>query len=439
MRFAPSAAALLMLSTIAAFALPAAAAEDGARQKIAALVRQLDDQERAQRDDAEKQLVELGLAAGADGAADFIAALPKPNENMPQEVQTRLARIRGQIQAKTSRKAVAESTVTLDVKEAPLADVLKDIEKQTGNKLIDYREKYGQEVMEKKVTLKLDKAPFWSALDQLLDGVNMAPYAFTGESALGLIEREPGALRRFGRATYAGPFRVEATKIYAQRGLRSPDQSSMNIDLELSWEPRLEPLSISQAAADLKAVGDDGRQIPAVSEDAVFNVDVTRGSYAADATLGLKLPAREAKMLTSLKGKMMALVPGKIVDLEFDKLKNAKQVKQETGGVTVTLDRVVKNQALWEVHMRVKLNGLDGGIPSDQGWVFQNITYLKDKNGEHIDHAGFETEMQTETEAGFAYFFETPDDIDQYTWVYRTPTAIVNMPVVYELKDVPLP
>jgi hypothetical protein len=99
----------------------------------------------------------------------------------------------------------------------------------------------------------------------------------------------------------------------------------------------------------------------------------------------------------------------------------------------------VKNQALWEVHMRVKLNGLEGGIPSHQGWVFQNITYLKDKNGEHIDHAGFETEMQTETEAGFAYFFETPDDIDQYTWVYRTPTAIVNLPVEFELKDVPLP
>ena len=54
-------------------------------------------------------------------------------------------------------------------------------------------------------------------------------------------------------------------------------------------------------------------------------------------------------------------------------------------------------------------------------------------------NTGTEATMQTEREAGLAYFFETPENISQCTWVYRTPTAIVNLPVKYELKDVPWP
>jgi hypothetical protein len=358
---------------------------------------------------------------------------------MPQELQARLARLRSQVQTRLSRQAVAETRVTLDVKKAPLADVLKEIEKQTGNRLVDYREKFGQETMAKKVTVKAKDVPFWSALDQVLDAANMSPYPFSGEAALALVEREPGALRRFGRAAYAGPFRIEVTSVGAERGMRVPEQSGLRLELEIGWEPRVEPLAITQAAEDITALCDDGRQTPPSSEDAVFNVEVPRGSHAAEATLALQLPAREAAKIESLRGKMTALVPGRVVDMEFKDLKNAKNVTQETSGVAVTLERVVKNQALWEVHMRVRLVGLEGGLESHQGWIFQNVTYLKDKSGEHLDHAGYETTVQTEDEAGFAYFFETPEDISQYTWIYRTPTAIVNLPVEYELKDVPLP
>ena len=70
--------------------------------------------------------------------------------------------------------------------------------------------------------------------------------------------------------------------------------------------------------------------------------------------------------------------------------------------MTVILDRVVKNQALWEIHMRIRVESLEAGLESHRGWVFQNVTFLEDKTGEQLDNAGFETTMQTETEAGFA-------------------------------------
>ena len=137
---------------------------------------------------------------------------------------------------------------------------------------------------------------------------------------------------------------------------------------------------------------------------------------------------------------MSALVPERIVEFQFTDLAKAKGVEQQQGGVKVILDGTRKNQALWEVHMRVQVESEEAGLKSHRGWVFQNMTYLLDREGEIVDHAGFETTRQSEREIGLAYFFDLPDDeIGKYTWVYRTPAAIVRVSVEYELKDIPLP
>jgi hypothetical protein len=410
--------------------------------RIEELVEQLNADEAADRDAAEKQLIELGLTGGADAGDAFLDQLPKPNDSMPQEVQARLGRVASEVRNRLAKQALDATRLTLDFNEAPLKEVLDAIEKQTGNRITDHREQFGQEAMAKKVTLKVEDEPFWSAFDKFLDAAQMQPYAFSGEETLGVVEREQGALRRFGRgASYAGPFRIEVTGVTAERGIRTPEQSSLRLDLEIGWEPRLKPIAITQAASDVKAVADDGKEVPATAEQAAFDVEIEAGTHAAEVNLPLQLPGREAKSLKSLSGKLNALVPGRIVDLKFDKLAGAKEVAQEAGGVTVILDRVVKNQALYEIHMRIRLENMDAALESHRGWAFQNITVLEDKAGERLDNAGFETTMQSETEAGFLYLFEIPEGrtIDDYIWVYRTPASIVNMPIEYKLEDVPLP
>jgi hypothetical protein len=133
-------------------------------------------------------------------------------------------------------------------------------------------------------------------------------------------------------------------------------------------------------------------------------------------------------------------VPGRVVEFKFTDLAEADKVEQQRGGVKVILDRTRKNQALWEIHMRVQVESEEAGLESHRGWVFQNITYLLNSEGEVIDHVGFETTRQSKREVGLAYFFDLPDDeIGAYTWVYRTPAAIVRVPIEYELKDIPLP
>ncbi len=409
--------------------------------RIAALVEQLNADEAAQRDKAEKELIELGLKAGPESGDAFLDKLPKPNDQMPQEVQARLARVASEVRSRMAKKAIEATHVTLDMKDAPLTDVLKSIEKQTGNKLVDYRDQFGQQAGEKKITVKVENEPFWSAMDKVLDAAQMSPYAFSGEDTLALVDREPGVLARSGRAVYAGPFRLEATNVNAQRGLRRPEQSNLRLEMEISWEPRLKPIALTQEAKELKAMCDDGREVPPPSEDAVFDVEVEASAHATEVTIPLQLPARSCQKLSSVAGKLTALVPGRIAELKWEKLAAAKDSTQQAGGISVTLDRVVKNQALWEVHMRVKINEADAGVESHRSWIFQNPNYLVDKNGEKVDIAGSETTTQSEKEAGFVYLFELPEgrDIGDYSWVYRTPTSIVSMPIEYKLQDVELP
>ncbi len=434
------------LVAVVVAALPMATAlgaDDELQPQVTQFLEQLDRGNADERAAAERGLVALGIETPARGEA-FLALLPTPTDDMSQETATRLARIRAEVQTRLAERSLEQTRVTLDVTDAPLDEVLAEIEKQTGNHVIDYRGELSDEPAAKKVTLKVADAPFWQALDLLLDAAGMAPYPYAADGALGLVDRAEGAPTRADRgAVYAGPFRVEATNASTLRDLRSPTESSLDVELEIAWEPRLRPVAMSHAAADLAAKTDAGADVPAAVEGDLFNVEVPADYQHLEASLRMELPAREAKSLASVKGRIMALVPGRVAELKFKDLATAADVSQDAGGVTVTLNRVARNQSLWEFRMRIRVASVDADSDAgaSRGWVFQNVTYLEDAKGERVDHAGFETTMQDEQETGMAYFFELPEgaDIGDYTWVYRTPAAIVNLPVDYELRDIPLP
>jgi hypothetical protein len=132
-------------------------------------------------------------------------------------------------------------------------------------------------------------------------------------------------------------------------------------------------------------------------------------------------------------------VPGRQAKFEFTDLPKAVGKTQRLGGVQVIIDQVRKNNAIWEIHMRFVLEDSNEQLESHRGWILQNLSYLKDKDGERIENAGFETTRQTQKEVGIAYLFDVPDGLVGLTWVYETPAAIVDVPIEYELKDIELP
>jgi len=435
------AASSLAMTARAAEETPAPTqADEELTRDIGRLVQQLNDDRAAERDAAETKLLEL---AGATTAATdkFLELLPEDNDQMPLAVRERLSRIRQQVENRVAKVAVEETTITLSAKEMPLAEVFAAIEKQTGNRLIDNRQPDGDapDAAANGITIELKEEPFWPALDQILDKANLGIYSYGGEDALSIVSRASDERPRHGAANYAGPFRIEVMEVQAQRNLRQPQRQTLKLQLEVAWEPRLRPIALSQPVADISATTDAGQELTVSQPDAVLDVEVPGGTQAAEIVLPFVLPPREAKRITTLRGKLRALVPGRQVKFQFDDLANAAGKSERRGGVQVTLDNVRKNNAIWEVHMRLALDEDNEALQSHRGWAFQNLSYLVDKNGEQVDNAGFETTRQTANEVGVAYLFDLPEGIEGLSWVYETPAAIVELPVEYEIKDIELP
>jgi hypothetical protein len=374
------------------------------------------------------------------GAGRELGRLPETSDKMPATGRDDLTRIREAIEEQTAKAAVAGTKITLSADKLPLKEAFAAIEKQTGNRFIDSREQADDAKADAAtISLELKDEPYWSAVDQLLDQAKLGIYNYGGEDALSIVARDKEDGPRHGRAVYGGPFRMEVLAIEGQRNLRQPGRKSLQLQLEVAWEPRLRPIAISQPVADLKAVDEAGQPIEVSQPEAVLDVEVPVGTQAAELVLPFKLPPRNVTKVASLRGKLRALVPGGQVEFRFDDLAKAAGKTQRRGGVHVTLDEVRKNNAIWEVHMRLRLDEDNHALESHRDWVFQNISYMVGADGKHIEHAGFETTRQTQNEVGVAYLFDLPKGTEGLSWVYETPAAIVELPVEYEIKDIELP
>jgi len=404
------------------------------------LVRELDAPEKARRDAAQQKLLEMGVKA--------LDLLPETSDKTPAEVRMRLDKVRSVLERTQAENAVESTTITLAGDDVPLSRVLKEFEKQTGNKLQDTREEFRNDDDEKPAepTFKLafDKTPFWPALDQVLDQARMTTYPYrTDEGGLGMIGRAASQLDRQGHAAYVGSFRVAATQFFARRDLRDAEGQMLQLTLEAAWEPRVQPIVVMQPFDAITAIDENGR--PLATSVGVSQLEVAPES--ADATnvelpIQFQLPDRGVRRIASLKGKLVAVMPGRVESFRFTNLEKTKKQERRKASVTVAIDEIRKNGAIWEVRVRVRFDKASGALESHRGdWVTNNPVHMEGPDKEPIGHAGYHTPntANAENEVSVVYLFDLPDGPKGYTLVYRTATAIVSVPIEYELKDLELP
>ena len=408
------------------------AADDALKTEVRRLVRQLDAAQLAERDAAEAKLIRLGPA--------ILEHVPAVTERTPAEVQQRLARVRQQLQHAVAESFAEASTVTLQADAMPLSRVLAAIQEQTGNKIVDYRQRFGHEVTNPPLKVNFDKTPFWQTLDQVLDQAGLSVYPAGEERAVHVVRRGDKQPLRSQSVSYSGPMRFEPARVVARRELRVSEESqgtALILTLEVAWEPRLSPISLKQAMADLAAMDESGSQLKLEDNRAELEVSATGKSSTVDLPLSFALPPRSVQQIAQLKGKLAAVLPGKIETFRFDDLKKAKNVQKRIAGVTVTLEQVQKNNELNEVRILVRYDDAGNALESHRGWIFQNDAYLEGADGKPIPYDTLETTRQTKDEVGVAYLFtQLPAGAK---FVYKTPGLIVTTALPYEVKGVKLP
>lgn len=423
---------LLSLVLLGQAPIAVAAEDDELATKVQRLVKQLDEEELARREAAEQALVELGVPA--------LELLPANSPRTSAETRERLGRVRRQLEIALAESAAKATRVTLSG-EMKLSAALAAIVKQTGNQVFDYRDEFNQQKTDPTIKVELKDAPFWEALDTVFDEAGMTLYNYSGRAnALAMVARATDSeLPRAGRAAYAGRFRFDGLSIIASRDLRNPANHSLRLTLEAAWEPTLRPIVLVQPLDQLVALGEDGKPLVIDGTDGAIEIGVEGTATAVEFDVNLQLPPRDVQKIGSLQGKLTAIVPGRVETFEFTDITKAKNAVQRRAGVAVILEEVRKNEDVYEVRMRVEFDKAANALESHRSWVFENEAALFTPEGTELSPDGLEETRREPNAAGASYKFVLEEEPVGYKFVYKTPAAIMKLPVEFELKNIELP
>ncbi|CAE7380352.1 unnamed protein product, partial [Symbiodinium sp. CCMP2456] len=278
--------------------------EPSMSDQVKAWARRLDSDTLEDRERAERQIIELGHKA--------LEYLPEVKPSTAAETKARLQRIRTVLEKKRADSAAKASRITLSVKDKPLADVLGAIQEQTENKLVDYRSNFGQRADGTKVSVDWEDVPFWEI------------------------------------------FRFEPTRVESFLNLSDRSQRGTFLNLQVAWEPRVEPIVIKLPLDQLTVEDEEGNSLQSGDRTGSLDTEVVQGVSAVDIQLPLGSTDRSSQKIATLKGEMVALMPGRMETFTFDKLETARNVKDTRGAIEVVLETFRPNGDIWEASIMLR-------------------------------------------------------------------------------------
>lgn len=395
-------------------------------KKVAAIVRQLDADERADRDKAEQDLLKLGATA--------LPHLPALESRMlSAEQRRRLAKVLPVLWEEKLKFEVAGSLVTLPKEPIALSDALARVSKQTGIRVVDLRDKFNQEVTDPMVTVGGGPTPFWQTLDRVVAAAGLSYYAHTEDRSVGIVGR-PGALLP---VSYAGAFRIEAKKLVLQSDFDKTRECLLQ--MELMVEPRLRPISVEIDTDRLKADDDRGHPIPFAGPKSI-PIEISGSAYLSSLTLRMQAPPRDATQIAQLIGEVGVWLPAQVESFEFPMTIGGKPIQKDGAGVKVELRTVRDEDGVWSVPVVIERTGKNDKVDSHVQVRMENEIYLQKTDGTRFNQNGGLSSIDEPGKTGVELLFtDVPGKIQDYHLLVRVPSGVTRLPVKFAFKNLALP
>lgn len=332
-------------------------------------------------------------------------------------------------------KDLEPKRVTLKAEEIALSKALRMIQDQTGFEVLPPPD---EDPTLK--NLKLDKVPFWQALDIIAKSADLRVYPYGRERKITFMKHERGY--REMPTCYSGPFRIVFKKIILARDLENDAQGGIAY-IEVAWEPRFQAFYLEPRLDTLEVKDDkDGAlEVPPGGKGRAPTGD------GLTAQIEIPLPAfpRKALRIGSISGELNMLGSPKLLTFTFDKL--AKGLEQTQDGVTVGLRTFKEGKELWTFDIGLKYPAESPKLESFESIFINNQAYLVNKGGMRMDPAGYDADDQTIAGQQVMRYRFVDDEAKQlklgksadWKLIYRTPAQIAEVPIKFSFKDVPLP
>lgn len=400
-------------------------------QEVESLVAQLGDKQFVKRRAAKESLDYLGSSI-----------LPHLKTVLEKEKDAEIKRqLQSMIPILEQRVALSPTFLTLTCKDKPLAEVLKEIEKQSKYKIELVNGKNDKAL----VSLQWEKMNFWQALQSLCEqqglmfqegwygNDNVTIRLMPGESISGFLHID-------------GPFRVTATGFYYNRTVNfnnraaqgipapSPLNESLQVNLTVTVEPRMPLLMVKQPIIT-EAVSENNENLVLESQNN-RNQYYQHGyrSYMHQIQGQLK-PSATARRVKTLKGTIPVTVVAQTKPLiTIDKLSDAKGKTFKGGNTVIRIDELTNERG--QAGVKMSVTETTAGNGQDYTWMnsIQQRIEVYDEKGNKLQHYGGSWGMNGNNNINGTFNFSgVPAKLIYFDWI------TLNYQVPFSFEDLPLP
>ncbi|MDA0831690.1 MAG: hypothetical protein O2955_02400 [Planctomycetota bacterium] len=396
---------------------------------------------------SDKRSVRVAAEAALRGRGPAILPLlPSPETLANAAARESIRRIRILLEKEHAEELAKGSSVTLGG-EFMLADIVDEITRQTGNIIL--LDDLDETARVKIFSVAFEKTPFWQAWDELLRKTETTARFDRHASALRLLPIESPVDVRVDDlhpVKYAGPFRLEITSVQRidQIGNAKPQRLRLNVNLHA--EPRLRPLFLKYATADIILSGTEGREIPSATPTAKWDLPWGVGETGIDLRWDFLIPQKMPATELNCRGVIQVELASGTERFVFDDLASEERLSQRRGGVIVALEstttETIDNRSRTGIRISVQYDAGGPAFESHRNWMFHNHARLisTTEKSQPIVPDAFVTERQGDGTYMMTYRFDNlSGDVHDYQFEYRAPTLLLMVPVHFSFSMIDLP
>jgi len=290
-----------------------------------------------------------------------------------------------------------------------------------------------------KLNLDLKAVPFWKALDEIAKEADMRVYPYMKDGKL--------ALRKGYReipTSYSGPFRVTLKRVGMVRDLES-DARYGAATLEIAWHPPFQGFFLQTRPDGLVVKDDKGLDLELPNLGKV-QTSLAEKPNACEIDVPLPAVRRAVPQLALIKGSLPIIGSARMLTFPLELKKGQEKT---IDGVTVKLTDVDAKEAdLWALQFHLKYPGGGPNFESFQlqDWLQGNQAVLVKPGMRFVNNATGESDVAPAGQALLTHrFADDPDKklklgkVADWKVEYTTPSPVLQTPIPFEFKDVPLP
>ena len=337
--------------------------------------------------------------------------------------------------------------INLPSEKVALSQALGELTRQTSIRVEDSRG-----LPDHPLQLARKQGTFWQMVDAIADTDGARVTLFPTSGRILLEKRGPNY--RQPPISYDGRFRSIVKKVTTSRDLEvrddAPGHGATTVALEVAWDPELQPLYLETRAHNVRLM-DDKKNIVTLPDDGSSLASVD-GRIAIGIDLRLPPLPRSVAKISSLEGQLAMIGPSKMLTFIFDRLdKLAKANSRDPErtllqeGVTCRISDVKLAADHWTVSVELKYPPGMKQLDSNQSWVVNNEMTLESADGaKRFASTNYVLTSAAPGHAVLSYHFRDKGGLKRgkpHEWKlrYRAPADLIEAPIKFVFKDIPLP